>query len=459
MLISLASGAQNALSSPALPTLPLEKQLQPSHSTEPISVPDAQPKLGTPLLGAQASAQSPSPWNAPAFAPRAPPGRPQKSRSITPRGRRVNWARDGITILEVMSENWAAYESFSGKRKTRDGRFVARMRMIYALKTIHPLIAQRLFGDDKFIEATGGQRIQSLFSDLKSLVLGASRDEQALTGAGVDDQRRVWSRFGDQWEDVRGLGLSMIMEYLSHRQPFASNSALCVVDNSLPRPTRPCTSLEQRFMCKSADLQCGENSSTDGNDDPEQPRENIDGGDDDGDVSDFGGLGEVASVPSANEDYSLNMRAAAERQGVLSGIPQGVVVDESSVFREGLASGTRRGFELPSGPPGMPEMRGPSVAGIIPSVDYPSASAAAGTHSGSTLRRSSTPCPGSILREARARSRPVAPTSSRRKRDSSDTGEDARVSLYGKVSDVLDYHQRTKRVRESADMVRTLALQ
>jgi hypothetical protein len=101
-------------------------------------------------------------------------------------------------------------------------------------------------------------------------------------------------------------------------------------------------------------------------------------------------------VPSANEDDSLNRRAAAELQGVLSGIPQGVVVDESSVFRERLASGTRRGFELPSGPPVVPEMRGPSVAGIVPSVDYPSASAAAATHSGSTLRRSSTPCPGSI---------------------------------------------------------------
>jgi hypothetical protein len=42
-------------------------------------------------------------------------------------------------------------------------------------------------------------------------------------------------------------------------------------------------------MCKSADLQCGENSSAD-NDDSEQPSENIDGGDDDGDASDFGGL-------------------------------------------------------------------------------------------------------------------------------------------------------------------------
>jgi hypothetical protein len=107
----------------------------------------------------------------------------------------------------------------------------------------------------------------------------------------------------------------------------------------------------------------------------------------------------------------------------------------------------------------VPEMRVPSVAAIIPSVDYPLASAATATHSGSTLQRSSTPCQGSFLREARARSRPIAPTSTRRKRDSSDTGEDARVSLYGNIRDVTDDHQRTKRVRESADMVRALTLQ
>jgi hypothetical protein len=176
--------------------------------------------------------------------------------------------------------------------------------MNYALKTRHPLIAQRLLGDDKFIEATGGQRIQSLCSDLKSLVLGASRDKQALTGAGFDDQRRVCSRFGDRREDVRGLGLSMFMESLSHRQPFANNSALCVVDNSPQRPTRPCVALEQRFMRKNADLQCGADSSADDNDDSVQLSENIDGGDDDGDVSDFEGLGELASVPSASYDDS-----------------------------------------------------------------------------------------------------------------------------------------------------------
>jgi hypothetical protein len=212
-------------------------------------------------------------------------------------------------------------------------------------------------------------------------------------------------------------------------------------------------------MRKKADLQCSENSSADDNVDSEQPSENIDGGDDDGDVSDFEGLAEFSSVLGANYDDSLNRRAASERQGVLSGIPQGVVVDDSSVFREGLASGTRRGFELPSGPAMVPEMRVPSVAAIIPSVDYPSESAAAATYSGSALQRSSTPGQGSILREARARRRPLAPTSARRKRYSSDTGEDARVSLYRKVSDVLDDHHRTKRVRESPDMMRALTLQ
>jgi hypothetical protein len=136
-----------------------------------------------------------------------------------------------------------------------------------------------------------------------------------------------------------------------------------------------------------------------------------------------------------------------------------VAVDESSVFREGLASGTRRGFEPPSWPRMVPEMRGPSAAAMIPSVDYPSSSAATATHSGYTLKRSPTPCQGSVLHEARARSRPLAPTSARRKRDSNETGKYALVSLYRKVSDVLDDHQRTKRVRESADMVRALTPQ
>jgi hypothetical protein len=62
-------------------------------------------------------------------------------------------------------------------------------------------------------------------------------------------------------------------------------------------------------------------TTADDDDDSEQPSDHVDGDDVEGDVSDFEGLGEFASMPSANEDDSLNRRAAAERQGLLSGIP------------------------------------------------------------------------------------------------------------------------------------------
>jgi hypothetical protein len=136
-----------------------------------------------------------------------------------------------VRLLEILVANPRAYHSiiFSS---TRDEKRSGRLRLISKYKELYSDDGDRLCGDAEMVQANEGDKMRTLVTDARPAAKQAITNEPAVTGAGEEDLRTIWKKFGQTWETARELSYELWSGSPAVFQQFATNSTPRIVDSS-----------------------------------------------------------------------------------------------------------------------------------------------------------------------------------------------------------------------------------